>query len=109
MAKVWFKNLIHESLKGNRGITETKWHYPISKRSPWRSECCLQLIFLGDADLVVATIPIAKAIPLMACYFVHDLINEWNGIVVPPHSCIQLLIVDADTELAILLLCHHNG
>ena len=48
------EDVIHECLKGWRGITEAKEHYGGFVESERGDECSLPLVFLPDANIVVA-------------------------------------------------------
>ena len=49
------KDMIHEHLKGQRGITEAKEHDGGFEETERGDKCCFPLIFLPDANVVIAT------------------------------------------------------
>ena len=100
--------MIHESLESGRCICETKRHYPVGKTSPRRNEGCLLLILLCNADLEIAKVAITYYVPLMAYYFIQDLILKRKSKVVPLHCSIQGFVIYADPPLAVLIRGHHH-
>ena len=48
------KDVIHERLKGRRGIAEAKEHHGRFVESERGDECCFPLILLPDANVVIA-------------------------------------------------------
>ena len=47
------KDVIHEHLKGRRGIAETEEHHSGFVESKRGDECCLPLVLLPDTNVVV--------------------------------------------------------
>ena len=48
------KDMIHECLKGWRGIAETKEHHSGFVESERGDKCCFPLVFLSDMNVVIA-------------------------------------------------------
>ena len=48
------EDVIHERLKGRRGIAETKEHYGGLVESERGDECSFPLVFLPDTNVVIA-------------------------------------------------------
>ena len=48
------EDVIHECLKGWRGIAEAKEHHGGFVESERSDECCLPLVFLPDTNVVIA-------------------------------------------------------
>ena len=100
--------MIHESLKSGWCICETKRYYPVGKTSPRHNEGCLLLVLLGNTDLEIAKVAVTYCVPLMACYFIQNLILKRTRKVVPLHCSIQGFVVYIDLPLAVLLKGHHH-
>ena len=47
------KNMIHERLKGRRGVAEPKEHHSGFKEAERSDERCFPLVFLSDANVVI--------------------------------------------------------
>ena len=48
------EDVVHERLKGRRGIAEAKEHYGRFIESERSDECCFPLVFLPDTNVVIA-------------------------------------------------------
>ena len=48
------KDMIHERLKGRRGITEAKKHDGGFEETERGDKCCFPLIFFPDANVIIA-------------------------------------------------------
>ena len=48
------EDMIHECLKSRRGIAETKEHYSGFEEAERSDECCFPLVFLPNANVVIA-------------------------------------------------------
>ena len=48
------KDMVHECLKGRRGIAETKEHHSGFVKSERGDECCFPLVFLPDTNVIIA-------------------------------------------------------
>ena len=100
--------MIHESLESCRCICETKRHYPVGKTSPRHNEGCLLLVLLCIVDLEIAKVAITYRVPLMACYFIQNLILKRKRKVVPLSCSILGFVVHANLPLAVLLRGRHH-
>ena len=76
MSQKLLEDVHHQSLEGSKCVTQSERHLVESKGSPFRGECCLQLVFGSDEHLVVSREPIKEAITLLSCHMIKDYIRK---------------------------------
>ena len=70
------KDMVHERLKGRRGITEAKEHDGGFEETERGDECCLPLIFLPNANVLIAPSNIKLSEQSRVLHVVDQLRNE---------------------------------
>ena len=87
------KDMIHERLKGRRGITEAEEHDCGFKETERGDERCLPLIFLPDANVVVAPLNIKLSEQSRVLHIVDQLRDEGERIPVANSVGVEISIV----------------
>ena len=87
------KDMIHERLKGRRGITETKEHYGGFEETERGDECCFPLVFLLDANVVIAPSNIKFGEQCRVFHVIDQLRDEGERIAVANSVGVKISIV----------------
>ena len=94
--------MIHERLKSRRGITEPKEHYSGFKEAERRDECRFPLVFLPDANVVIAPSNIKLGEQGRVLHIVDQLWDERERISVANGVGVEISIVLAWSQGSVL-------
>ena len=97
------KDMIHERLKGRRGITETKEHYGGFEETKRGDECCFPLVFLLDTNVVIAPSDIKLGEQRRVFHIIDWLWDEGERISVANGVGVKISIVLERSQSSILL------
>ena len=87
------KDMIHEHLKGRRGITEAKEHDGGFEETERGDECCLPLIFLLNANVVIAPSNIKFSEQSRVLHVIDQLRDEGERIPVADSVGVEISII----------------
>ena len=94
--------MIHKCLKSRRGITEPKEHYSGFKEAERCDECCFSLVFLLDANVVIAPSNIKLGEQGRVLHIIDQLWDEGERISVANSVGVEISIVLARSQGSIL-------
>ena len=97
------KGVIHELLKGGRGIGKTKEHYGWFKESFMGNESGLPLVPVFDTDVVISPTDIELGENLCPLEFINKVRDEWERVCIADHVFINIVILLTGAKTAILL------
>ena len=87
------KGVVHEPLKGGRGIDMTKEHYSWFKESFIGDESGLLLVSVFDMDIVIPPADVKFGENLCSLEFINEIRDEWEGVCIVDHVFIDIAIV----------------
>ena len=96
------KNMVHECLKSQRGITETKEHYSGFKEAERSDECRFPLVFLLNANVVVAPLNIELGEQCGVLHIIDQLRDEGERIPVMNGVGVEITIILARSQGSVL-------
>ena len=96
------ENMVHERLKSRRGVTEPKEHYGGFKEAERSDERCFPLVFLLDANVVVAPMNIKLGEQCRVLHIVDQLRDEGERIPVANSVGVKISVVLAWSQGSIL-------
>ena len=96
------KNMIHERLKGRRGVAEPKEHHSGFKETERSDEHCFPLVFLPDANIVITPANIKLGEQCRVLHVIDQLRDEWERIPVANCVGVEILIVLAWLQGSVL-------
>ena len=102
------KSIRHRTLKGSTGIFEAEGDLFISKGAPGTDEGGLMLICRSNVDLVVARKTVHKRINLATRTFIDKLVDKGSGVVVFWTCSVDITVVNADANGALLFIDRDN-
>ena len=97
------KGVIHEPLKGGRGIGKTEEHYGRFEEFFMSDESGLPLVPIFDMDIVIPPADVKLGEDLCSLKFIDKIRDEWEGIGIMDSVFIEIAIVLTRTETTILL------
>ena len=97
------KNMIHERLKSRRSIAEAKEHYSGFKEAKRSDEHRFPLVFLPDANVVIAPSHIKLGEQYRVLHIINQLRDEGERILIADGVGVEILIVLAWSQGSILL------
>ena len=103
------KGVVHESLKGGRGIDKTEEHYGWFKESLMSDESSLPLVSILDIDIVIFPTDVKLGENLCPLEFINEVRDEWEGICVMDSVFINVAIVLTGAEATVLLFNKEEG
>ena len=98
------EGVIHESLERSRRVAKAEEHDSGFKKSFVCDEGCFPLVAVFDADIVVSPTNIELSEVASIFQLVHEVRDEGKGVGVIGGVFIEVVVVLAGVELAILLL-----
>ena len=98
------EDIVHEVLKGGGRVSHTKGHHQILKGTIARVEHCLPLMPRRYAHIVVTSTQVNLGNDLCSAQVVHEVTDERERLVVLVHDVVQVAVVNAEVQRAILLL-----
>ena len=87
------KNVVHECLKGRRGVAESKKHYSGFKETKRGDERCFPLIFLSDANVVITPSNIEFGEQCGVLHIIDQLRDEGERIPVADSVGVEISII----------------
>ena len=87
------KDMIHECLKNWRGVAKTKEHYSGYKEAERSDECCFPLVFLPNANVVIAPLNIKLSEQCGVLHIIDQLWDEGERIPIVNSVGIEILII----------------
>ena len=97
------KDMIHERLKGWRGITEAKEHDGGFEETERGGEHCLPLIFLPNTNVVITPLNIKLSEQSRVLHVVDQLRDEGERIPIANSVGVEISIVLAQLQGSVLL------
>ena len=97
------KGVIHESLKGGRGIGKAKEHYAWFKESLMGDESSFPLVSILDTDVVISPTDVEFGENLCPLKFINEVGDEWEGICIADCVFVNIAVVLTRVEATILL------
>ena len=97
------KGVIHELLKGGRGIGKTKEYYGWFEESFMGNESSLPLVPVFDTDIVIPPTDIKLDENLCSLEFINEIRDEWKGVCIADNMFIDIAIVLTRVKTAVLL------
>ena len=97
------KDMIHEHLKSRRSVAEAKEHYGGFKEAERGDEHRFPLVFLLDADVVIAPSNIKLGEQCRVLHIINQLRDEEKRILIADSVGVEILIVLARSQDSILL------
>ncbi|KAG6882412.1 hypothetical protein C0993_010664, partial [Termitomyces sp. T159_Od127] len=88
------KNVVHEVLKGGRGVGYTKGHYKVLKEAVAGPEGSFPFMPQGYADIVIAGVEVNFSVDFSTVETVNKVTNEREGIPVLFGDFVEAPIVD---------------
>ena len=85
--------MIHEHLKSRRGVAEPKKHYSGFKEAKRGDECCLPLVFLSNANVVITPSNIKFSEQCRVLHVIDQLRDEGEGVSVANSVGVEISIV----------------
>ena len=98
------QHIIHYVLKGCRCISQAKAQYSELVQTLWCSECCFGYILWLQPDLIIGWLQVNTTEHLCTLQLIKQIINAWQWISAFHCLLIQRSVVNAHTQIAILLL-----
>ena len=92
------EDMIHECLKSRRGIAETKEHYGGFKEAERSDECCFPLVFLPNANVVIAPSNIKFGEQCGVLHIIDQLRDEGKRIPIANSVGIEISIILARSQ-----------
>ncbi|PKI56998.1 hypothetical protein CRG98_022604 [Punica granatum] len=102
------KECDHRPLIDCPGIFETERHDLVAKRAPYRDERCFDFILLGHLNLIVSREAVFEGELRVTCCVIHQDVDMGQPEVVFRTGPVEVSIVDADSDFAILLFHRHD-
>ena len=87
------ENMIHERLKSRRGVAEPKEHYCGFKEAKRSDECHFPLVFLPNANVVIAPSNIKLGEQCGVLHIIDQLWDEGERIPIANSVGIEILII----------------
>ena len=87
------ENMIHERLKSQRSITETKEHYGGFEEAERSDECCFPLVFLSNVNVVISPLNVKLHEQCGVLHIVDQLWDEGERISIANGVGIEILII----------------
>ena len=87
------EDMIHERLKSWRGVAETKKHYSGFKEAKGSDECHFPLVFLLNANVIIAPLNIKLGEQCGVLHIIDQLRDEGERIPVSNGVGIEILII----------------
>ena len=103
------KGVIHELLKGGRGIGKTKENYSWFKECFMGNESSLPFMPVFDTDVVISPTDIKLGENLCSLEFINEIGNEWKEVCVANSVFVDIVIVLTRAETTILLFNKEEG
>ena len=103
------KGVVHELLEHGEGVAETKEHDGQFKESLVHDESHLPLVAILDADVVVSPSNVEFGEVVSVFQLVHEVGNERKGVVVTGGVFVEVTVVLARAEFAVLRLDKEEG
>ena len=97
------EDMIHEHLKSQRGIAETKEHYNGFKEAERSDEFCFPLVFLLNANVVIAPSNIKLGEQCGVLHIIDQLRDEGERISVANSVGVEISIILAWSQGSVLL------
>ena len=97
------KDMIHECLKSRRSVAEAKEHYGGFKEAERSDECRFPLVFLPDANVVIAPSNIELGEQCGVLHIIDQLRDEGKGIPIVDGVGVEISIVLARSQGSVLL------
>ena len=94
--------MIHEHLKSRRSVAEAKEHYGGFKEAERSDEHCFPLVFLPDADVVIAPSNIKLGEQCRVLHIINQLRDEGERVPIADGVGIEISIVLAQSQGSVL-------
>ena len=103
------KGVIHELLKGGRGIGETEEHYSWFEESFMSDKSSFPLMPVLDLDVVISPLDIKFGEDLCPLEFIDEVGNEWKGVCITDCVFINVVVILTRAEATILFFNEEEG
>ena len=103
------KRVVHETLKGGRGIGESKEHYSRFKESFMSDKGSLPLVSILDTHVIIFPANIKFGENLCSLEFINKVGDKWEGVCIMDCVFIDIAVVLTGTEITIFLLNKEEG